>query len=137
VPHTTLVFTTSLLRNLNHIYASRDDSSWIGFGVFAISMVIVAVGWVWPRRSREVLQRHHMAVRALLAHYRGKEIDTIGDGFFASFDGPARAVRFSPEMKEADLDWESITAIIQEGEQGKIVEVEDEEHHKTVEVWVE
>jgi sulfoxide reductase catalytic subunit YedY len=47
VVHTTLVFTTSLLRNLNHIYALRNDSSWIGFGVFAASMVIVAVAWVW------------------------------------------------------------------------------------------
>src|SRR5215211_4691905 len=35
------------------------------------------------------------------------------------------------------LDWESITAIIQEGERGKIVEVEDEVDHKTVRVWVE
>ena len=42
---------------------------------------------------------------------------------------------FSPEMKNANLDWDSITAIIQEGGQGKIVEVEDD--HKTVEVWVE
>ena len=47
------------------------------------------------------------------------------------------AKAFSPEMKDANLDWESITAIIQEGEQGKIVEVEDEVDHKTVEVWVE
>ena len=47
------------------------------------------------------------------------------------------AQAFSPEMKDANLDWESITAIIQEGEQGKIVEVEDEVNHKTVEVWVE
>jgi hypothetical protein len=44
---------------------------------------------------------------------------------------------FSPQMKDANLDWDSITAIIQEGEQGKIVEVEDEVNHKTVEVWVE
>jgi hypothetical protein len=47
------------------------------------------------------------------------------------------AQAFSPEMKDANLDWESITAIIQEGEQGKIVEVEDEVDHQTVEVWVE
>ena len=47
------------------------------------------------------------------------------------------AQAFSPEMKDANLDWESITAIIQEGEQGKIVEVEDEVDHNTVEVWVE
>jgi hypothetical protein len=47
------------------------------------------------------------------------------------------AQAFSPEMKDANLDWDSITAMIQEGEQGKIVEVEDEVDHKTVEVWVE
>jgi hypothetical protein len=47
------------------------------------------------------------------------------------------AQTFSPEIKDSNLDWESITAIIREGEQGKIVEVEDEADHKTVEVWVE
>jgi hypothetical protein len=51
--------------------------------------------------------------------------------------GMKMAQAFSPEMKDANLDWDSITAIIQEGEQGKIVEVEDEIDHKTVEVWVE
>jgi hypothetical protein len=51
--------------------------------------------------------------------------------------GMKMAQAFSPEMKDANLDWESITAIIQEGGQGKIVEVEDEVDHKTVEVWVE
>ena len=40
-------------------------------------------------------------------------------------------------MKDANLDWDSIMAIIQDGERGKIVEVEDEVDHKTVEVWVE
>ena len=40
-------------------------------------------------------------------------------------------------MKDANPDWNSITAIIQEGEQGKIVEVEDDVDHKTIEVWVE
>ena len=51
--------------------------------------------------------------------------------------GMKMAQAFSPEMKAANLDWDSITAIIQEGEQGKLVEVEDEVDHKTVEVWVE
>lgn len=51
--------------------------------------------------------------------------------------GMKMAHAFSPEMKDANLDWDSITAMIQEGEQGKIVEVEDEVDHKTVEVWVE
>ena len=51
--------------------------------------------------------------------------------------GMRMAQAFSPQMKDANLDWESITAVIQEGEQGKIVEVEDDVDHKTVEVWVE
>ena len=51
--------------------------------------------------------------------------------------GMRMAQAFSPEMKDAELDWEAITAMIQEGEGGKIVEVEDEVDHKTVEVWVE
>jgi class 3 adenylate cyclase/pimeloyl-ACP methyl ester carboxylesterase len=42
---------------------------------------------------RDLLQKHHALVRSLLARYRGKEIDTAGDGFFATFDGPARAIR--------------------------------------------
>ena len=41
----------------------------------------------------ELVARHDATVRTLLARYRGTELDTAGDGFFASFDGPARAVR--------------------------------------------
>ncbi|MFE5585515.1 oxidoreductase [Kitasatospora sp. NPDC056531] len=46
VIHVTLVFTTGLLRNLNHMYAARGGDSWVGFGVFAASMVVVVAGWV-------------------------------------------------------------------------------------------
>jgi pimeloyl-ACP methyl ester carboxylesterase len=45
------------------------------------------------RSWRDLLERHHATVRSVLARYRGTEIDTAGDGFFATFDGPARAVR--------------------------------------------
>lgn len=45
------------------------------------------------RRWRDVLEAHHATVRAELARFRGREIDTAGDGFLAAFDGPARAVR--------------------------------------------
>ena len=45
------------------------------------------------RRWRELLERHHTAVRRELERFRGREIDTAGDGFLASFDGPARAIR--------------------------------------------
>jgi pimeloyl-ACP methyl ester carboxylesterase len=40
-----------------------------------------------------LLETHHAAVRRELARFRGREIDTAGDGFLASFDGPARAIR--------------------------------------------
>lgn len=42
---------------------------------------------------REKLEEHHELVRRQLLRYRGVEVDTAGDGFFASFDGPARAIR--------------------------------------------
>ena len=42
---------------------------------------------------RTIVERHHRVIRAMLARYRGTEVDTAGDGFFATFDGPARAVR--------------------------------------------
>jgi class 3 adenylate cyclase len=42
---------------------------------------------------RELLEQHHALVRRELIRARGQEVDTAGDGFFASFDGPARAVR--------------------------------------------
>ena len=42
---------------------------------------------------RDLLSRHHETVRRELARFRGVEVDTAGDGFFATFDGPARAVR--------------------------------------------
>lgn len=44
---------------------------------------------------------------------------------------------FSPQLKDVDLDWDSINTLLEQDELGKIVEVEDETQHKTVEVWVE
>lgn len=46
VIHVTLVFTTGLLRNLNHIYAGRDDASWVGFGIFCVLMALLVTAWV-------------------------------------------------------------------------------------------
>jgi pimeloyl-ACP methyl ester carboxylesterase len=45
------------------------------------------------RAWRELLERHHEIVRQQLVRFLGREVDTAGDGFFASFDGPARAIR--------------------------------------------
>ncbi|HEX4745870.1 MAG TPA: adenylate/guanylate cyclase domain-containing protein [Gaiellaceae bacterium] len=53
------------------------------------------------RAWREVVERHHTVIRGLLARYRGSEVDTAGDGFFATFDGPARAVRCARAIVEA------------------------------------
>ena len=50
----------------------------------------VALG---DRAWSELLERHHELVRRQLARFRGREVDNAGDGFFASFDGPARAIR--------------------------------------------
>jgi pimeloyl-ACP methyl ester carboxylesterase len=52
-------------------------------------------------RWRDLLQRHHDAVRRELARFRGREIDTVGDGFFATFDGPARAIECACSIRDA------------------------------------
>ena len=53
------------------------------------------------RAWRDLVERHHRVVRSLLARSRGIEMDTAGDGFFATFDGPARAVRCALTMVES------------------------------------
>jgi class 3 adenylate cyclase len=44
------------------------------------------------RAWRDLLQEHHVVVRREISRFRGQELDTAGDGFFAVFDGPARAI---------------------------------------------
>jgi class 3 adenylate cyclase len=51
-------------------------------------------------RWRELTQAHHGLIRRQLVRFRGTEIDTAGDGFFASFDGPARAIRCAAAITE-------------------------------------
>ena len=50
---------------------------------------------------RALVEQHHATVRGALARYRGVEVDTTGDGFFATFDGPARAVKCATSIVEA------------------------------------
>jgi class 3 adenylate cyclase len=50
---------------------------------------------------RELLMAFHARVRDVLRQFRGREIDTAGDGFFAAFDGPARAVRCAGAIRDA------------------------------------
>ena len=52
------------------------------------------------RAWRGLVERHHALVRDHLRRHRGREIDTAGDGFFASFDGPGRAVRCALAIRD-------------------------------------
>lgn len=53
---------------------------------------------------RDLLEKHHQAVRFQLERWEGSEVDTAGDGFFATFDGPARAVNAAHSIVEAVRD---------------------------------
>jgi class 3 adenylate cyclase/alpha-beta hydrolase superfamily lysophospholipase len=52
------------------------------------------------RRWSELLSTHREVVRSELHHFRGHEIDTAGDGFLATFDGPARAIRCACAIRD-------------------------------------
>jgi class 3 adenylate cyclase len=52
------------------------------------------------RGWRDLVERHHAIVRGALGHWRGVENDTAGDGFYATFDGPARAISCGLEVIE-------------------------------------
>jgi class 3 adenylate cyclase len=56
---------------------------------------------VGDHRWRELLDRHDAVIRRQLVRARGREINTTGDGFVASFDGPARAIRCAVAISEA------------------------------------
>jgi class 3 adenylate cyclase len=53
------------------------------------------------QRWQNLLDAHHTTVRRQLARYRGNEVKSLGDGFLATFDGPARAVRCACAIAEA------------------------------------
>jgi pimeloyl-ACP methyl ester carboxylesterase len=52
------------------------------------------------RAWQELLDRHHTLVRKQLVRFRGREVDTAGDGFFATFDGPVRAIRCACSIRD-------------------------------------
>jgi class 3 adenylate cyclase/pimeloyl-ACP methyl ester carboxylesterase len=56
---------------------------------------------IGDRAWRELVGSHDSIVRALLSRYRGREVVAAGDGFFATFDGPARAVRCAQAITSA------------------------------------
>jgi pimeloyl-ACP methyl ester carboxylesterase len=62
------------------------------------------VAEVGDRRWRELLDAHRARIRPLIGRYRGREVDTAGDGFLATFDGPIRAIRCALGATEAVRD---------------------------------
>jgi class 3 adenylate cyclase len=56
------------------------------------------------RRWRELVERHDQLVRRELERHRGREVKTMGDGFLATFDGPARAIRAALDARDAVRD---------------------------------
>ena len=52
-------------------------------------------------RWRDLLEQHHASIRRELLRFDGLEVDTAGDGFFATFDGPARAIRCAQSVIDA------------------------------------
>lgn len=69
------------------------------------------------RRWRDLLSRHYATVRHELRRYRGNEVQTAGDGFLATFDGPARAIRCACAIRDrAHDDGLSIRAGLHTGE---------------------
>jgi class 3 adenylate cyclase len=92
--------TAPLLRNLRRFVSARpQERSYGPDRVLATVLFTDIVGStaraaeLGDRAWHELLERHHHAVRTELARFNGVEHDTAGDGFFASFDGPARAIR--------------------------------------------
>jgi class 3 adenylate cyclase len=59
---------------------------------------------IGDRAWRDLLERHNNVIRERLERFRGREIKTVGDGFIATFDGPARAVRCAREIVEGLRD---------------------------------
>ena len=55
-------------------------------------------------RWRQLLERHHRIVREAIVGFGGREVKSIGDGFMATFDGPARAIRCARAIVESSAD---------------------------------
>jgi len=95
-------------------WTSRDDAENEHESVLATVLFTDLVGStaraaeLGDRAWHGLLERHHAVTRRELARFRGVEHDTAGDGFFASFDGPARGIRCACAIRASlsDLDLE-------------------------------
>jgi len=98
---------TTIVREIVRFLASIQEEEASFSRVLATVMFTDIVGSTeraaeqGDRRWKQSVEQHHQLVRALLGRYRGREVDTAGDGFFATFDGPARAVRCAGAIVDA------------------------------------
>jgi class 3 adenylate cyclase len=96
-----------LLRFLNDTWAERAWEEAEPDRVLATVLFTDIVGStakaaeLGDARWRELLSQHHALIRRQLVRFRGTELDTAGDGFSASFDGPPRAIRCACAITEA------------------------------------
>jgi pimeloyl-ACP methyl ester carboxylesterase len=91
--------TREFLTGRRHEHHSDSVLSTIMFtDIVGSTEKVIAAG---DRQWTDLLEAHNAAVRRELATYRGREVNTTGDGFVAIFDGPARAVRCAFAVKEA------------------------------------
>ena len=86
-------------------HEARGDERWLATVLFAdiVGSTEIAVR-LGDSAWRDLQQRFLAIARSELEAHRGREIDTAGDGLFATFDGPARAVRCAAAMVRAALD---------------------------------
>jgi pimeloyl-ACP methyl ester carboxylesterase len=107
VPFTTSGHREEVVREIERFISERRDEEAVFSRVLATVLFSDLVGStekaveLGGRAWRELLERHNAVVRAVLGRYRGTEISTAGDGFFATFDGPGRAVRAAQAIVEA------------------------------------
>jgi class 3 adenylate cyclase len=96
-PETNLAATKAFLAELTDQEAELDRllATILFTDIVDSTATAAAMG---DRAWREVVERHHALVRGFLGRFRGVEVDTAGDGFFATFDGPARAVRCAQQI---------------------------------------
>ena len=100
-PRLYVLFEADLLPGYAWVFPLPEGRANVGFGVLRRPGMS---GKELNARWRELLEDHHATVRRLLLRYRGTELDTAGDGFFAAFDGPARGIRCARAITESVRD---------------------------------
>jgi DNA-binding SARP family transcriptional activator/class 3 adenylate cyclase len=102
--------TDPIVREIDRFIGSVLDEEGELDRVLATVMFTDIVGWngrasqMGEGAWRQLLVTYHERVRGLLARYRGRQVDTPGDGFLATFDGPARAIRCAVTVAQAMHD---------------------------------